>query len=937
MSKDFNATLNLPKTEFPMRAGLPKREPDMLRRWDELDVYAEHMKKSEGLPLFNLHDGPPFSNGDIHMGHALNKSIKDFINRSYMMRGYHVPYIPGWDNHGMPIESAIIKEQKLNHKAMSVADFRSACEAYANKYVDRQREGFKRLGVIGDWEHPYTTMNKGFESDEVRIFGKMYLNGHIYKGLKPVYWCAHDETALAEAEIEYQDDPVTTVYVKFPLNDDKGKLAHLDRSKLFFLIWTTTIWTLPGNLGITLSPGDSYAIVKVPSGEMYVIAEALVPAVMKAGKVESYEIVETHEGSFFEYMVADHPFLPKTSLLMLADYVTMDSGTGCVHTAPGFGADDYVTCMRYGTEMVVPVDDQGRHTDYAGKYAGLGTEESNPIILADMKESGALFASENIMHSYPHCWRCKKPIIFRATPQWFCSVDSFKEEAIAACEDVRWLPAWGKERMGAMIRERADWCISRQRRWGLPIPVFYCGDCGKPVCTEESIEAVASLFEKEGSNAWFDREAKDILPEGFTCPHCGGKHFTQETDTLDGWFDSGSTHFAAMNRDQGFWPATMYMEGGDQYRGWFQSSLLVAVGALGQGAPYKECLTHGWTVDGEGKAMHKSLGNGVDPADIIKEFGADMIRLWAGSADYHVDVRCSKEIFKQLSQNYLKFRNTARYCLGNLDGFDANDLVAPEDMLALDRWAVTRLNALIEKVEAAYRDYEFHVISHAINDFCVVELSSFYLDIIKDRLYCEERDGLLRRSAQTALFLILDTLTKMFAPILAFTCDEIWLAMPHREGDDTRNVVLNQMNRPFADYALDEAAMARWDRLIALRGDVNAVIETARAAKRIGKPLEAAVTLHAGSAEAAKAVEDFAGMDLAELFIVSKCLVAPDKGEGETAAAGESAQIPGLNISVVEAPGVKCPRCWKHSTAADPETELCPRCASVVAKLGNIG
>ena len=926
MSKDFNATLNLPKTEFPMRAGLPKREPDMLRRWDELDVYAEHMKKSEGLPLFNLHDGPPFSNGDIHMGHALNKSIKDFINRSYMMRGYHVPYIPGWDNHGMPIESAIIKEQKLNHKAMSVADFRSACEAYANKYVDRQREGFKRLGVIGDWEHPYTTMNKGFESDEVRIFGKMYLNGHIYKGLKPVYWCAHDETALAEAEIEYQDDPVTTVYVKFPLNDDKGKLAHLDRSKLFFLIWTTTIWTLPGNIGITLSPGDSYAIVKVPSGEMYVIAEALVPAVMKAGNISGYEIVETHEGSFFEYMVADHPFLPKTSLLMLADYVTMDSGTGCVHTAPGFGADDYVTCMRYGTEMVVPVDDQGRHTDYAGKYAGLGTEESNPIILADMKESGALFASENIMHSYPHCWRCKKPIIFRATPQWFCSVDSFKEEAIG-----------GKERMGAMIRERADWCISRQRRWGLPIPVFYCGDCGKPVCTEESIEAVASLFEKEGSNAWFDRAAAEILPEGFACPHCGGKRFTQETDTLDGWFDSGSTHYAAMKRDQGFWPATMYMEGGDQYRGWFQSSLLVAVGALGQGAPYKECLTHGWTVDGEGKAMHKSLGNGVDPADIIKEFGADMIRLWAGSADYHVDVRCSKEIFKQLSQNYLKFRNTARYCLGNLDGFDANDLVAPEDMLALDRWAVTRLNALIEKVEAAYRDYEFHVISHAINDFCVVELSSFYLDIIKDRLYCEERDGLLRRSAQTALFLILDTLTKMFAPILAFTCDEIWLAMPHREGDDTRNVVLNQMNRPFADYALDEAAMARWDRLIALRGDVNAVIETARAAKRIGKPLEAAVTLHAGSAEAAKAVEDFAGMDLAELFIVSKCLVAPDKGEGETAAAGESAQIPGLNISVVEAPGVKCPRCWKHSTAADPETELCPRCASVVAKLGNIG
>ncbi|MBR1456394.1 MAG: isoleucine--tRNA ligase [Oscillospiraceae bacterium] len=933
MSKDYNATLNLPKTDFPMRAGLPKREPDMLKRWEELDVYNEHLKKSEGLPLFSLHDGPPFSNGDIHMGHALNKSLKDFINRSYMMRGYHVPYIPGWDNHGMPIESAIIKEQGRIHKTLSVADFRSACHDYAEKYIHRQMDGFKRLGVIGDWEHPYRTMDKGFEADEVRIFGMMYRNGHIYKGLKPVYWCAHDETALAEAEIEYHDDPVTTVYVKFPMHDDKGKLSHLDKSKLFFLIWTTTTWTLPGNLGITLSPGDSYAIVKVPNGEMYIVAEALVESVMAAGGVSEYEIVETHEGSFFEYMLADHPFLPKTSLLMLADYVTMDSGTGCVHTAPGFGAEDYVTCVRYGTEMVVPVDDQGRHTEYAGKYAGLGTEESNPVILADMKESGMLFASEDVIHSYPHCWRCKKPIIFRATPQWFCSVDSFKDEAIEACENVRWLPSWGKERMGAMIRERSDWCISRQRRWGLPIPVFYCDDCGKPVCTEESIEAVAQLFEKEGSNAWFDRTAAEILPEGFACPHCGGKHFTQETDTLDGWFDSGSTHFAAMQRDQGFWPATMYIEGGDQYRGWFQSSLLVAVGALGKGAPYKECLTHGWTVDGEGRVMHKSLGNGVDPADLFKEFGADIVRLWAGSMDYHVDVRCSKEIFKQMSQNYLKFRNTARYCLGNLDGFDVNDLVKPEDMEALDRWVLTKLNKLIRKAEAAYKDYEFHVVSHLINDFCVVELSSFYLDIIKDRLYCEEKDGLKRRSAQTALFLILDTLTKMFAPILAFTCDEIWLAMPHREGDDVRNVVLNGMNQPFDAYELDAASMEKWDRLIKLRDDVNGVLETARASKRIGKPLEAAVTLRPTDETARELVESVSDMDLAELFIVSRCLIAEDEEQGEVAAAGKGSNYPGLAVSVVEAPGVKCPRCWMHSEQADPETGLCPRCAAVVAGL----
>ena len=875
---DYKATLNMPKSGFPMRAGLPKREPEMLKHWEEMDLYNVMLKKNEGKPRFALHDGPPFSNGGLHMGHALNKSLKDFITRSYAMRGYYTPYIPGWDNHGMPIESAIIKEQKLNHKAMSVADFRSACEAYAEKYINIQREGFKRLGVIGDWEHPYKTMNKGFEADEVRIFGKMYKNGHIYKGLKPVYWCAKDETALAEAEIEYQDDPCTTVYVKFPMKDDLGKLGHLDLSKLSFVIWTTTIWTLPGNLAIALHPDESYAIVRNDdNGEMYIVAEALVEKVMAVGKVEHYTVVETHPGNFYENMLAQHPFLPKTSRLVLADYVTMDSGTGCVHTAPGFGADDYQTCRRYGMDMVVPVNDQGRHTDYAGKYAGMLVEESNPVILKDMQEAGSLFASEQIVHSYPHCWRCKKPIIFRATPQWFCSVDSFKDEACAACDDVRWVPGWGIDRMKSMIRERADWCISRQRRWGLPIPVFYCADCGKPVCTDETIEAVSALFAEKGSNAWFEMDAADILPKGFACPHCGkSAGFTKEEDTLDGWFDSGSTHFAAMKKDQGFWPATMYLEGLDQYRGWFQSSLLTAVGAFGEGAPFKECVTHGWTVDGEGKAMHKSLGNGMDPAEIINEFGADMLRLWAGSADYHADMRCSKEIFKQLTQNYLKFRNTARYCLGNLDGFDAGHLVAPEDMLPLDRWAITKLNDLIRRVAKAYDNYEFHVVSHAINDFCVVELSSFYLDIIKDRLYCEERNGLKRRSAQTALFLILDSMTKMFAPILAFTCDEIWQAMPHRAEDDARNVLLNVMNQPFDAYALSNDELAKWDQLIRVRTDVNGVLEAARAEKRIGKPLEAAVTLRADDDAAKAALDDVQSMNLPELLIVSQCLVGGD-------------------------------------------------------------
>ena len=919
---DYNKTINLPKTEFPMRAGLPNREPGMLENWNKLDLYHEMLKKNEGKPLFSLHDGPPFSNGSPHMGHALNRSLKDFIVRSHAMRGYYTPFIPGWDNHGMPIESAIIKEQKLNHKQMSIPEFRSACQAYADKYIDIQREGFKRVGVLADWENPYKTMNPGFEAEEVKVFGEMYKKGYIYKGLKPVYWCPKDETALAEAEIEYKDDPCTTVYVKFQVKDDQGKLAQYgDISKMYFLIWTTTIWTLPGNLAIAVHPRDSYVLVKADNGEMYILAEALCEKVMQIGGIEHYEIVQQFAGQDFEYMLAQHPFLDKTSQLCTAEYVTMDSGTGCVHTAPGFGADDYETCKRYGMEMVVPVDDRGRHTDYAGKYAGMKTEESNPVILADMKESGALFASEDIIHSYPHCWRCKNPIIFRATPQWFCSVESFKEQAAAACDEVRWLPGWGIDRMKAMIRERADWCISRQRRWGLPIPVFYCNDCGKPVCNDATIQAVSDLFGEKGSNAWYEMEAADILPAGFTCPHCGkAEGFTKEEDTLDGWFDSGSTHFASMKKDQGFWPADVYLEGLDQYRGWFQSAMLTAVGSTGEAkAPFKACLTHGWTVDGEGKAMHKSLGNGVDPAEICKKFGADLLRLWAGSSDYHVDVRCSDNIFKQLSQSYLKFRNTARYCLGNLDGFDPNDLVAPAEMLELDRWAITKLNELIEKCFQAYDDYEFHVISHEINDFCVVELSSFYLDIIKDRLYCEEKDGLERRSAQTALFLILDTMTKLFAPILAFTCDEIWLAMPHRAGDDVRNVVLNDMNQPFTEYALGAEQMDKWNKIITVRDAVNLALEAARKEKKIGKALEAQVSVTVPAEDAFLAEMDTE--EVADLFIVS---------QAEVTVGAE------LSVAVAEAKGEKCERCWKSHIKVGSHAEhatLCPRCAKVVSAI----
>ena len=924
---EYKNTIITPKTDFPMKAGLPNREPGMLERWNETNLYDALLEKNKGLPPFVLHDGPPFSNGYIHMGHALNKTLKDFIVRSHAMMGFYTPYVPGWDNHGLPIERAIENSKKKLNKDMSVPEFRLACEDFAEDFIQKQMSGFRRLGVVGDWEHPYRTMDKHFEAQEVKVFGRMFDKGFIYKGLKPVTWCPFCATAVAEADIEYKDDPCTTVYVKFPMKDDLGKLSGMDLSKTFFVIWTTTTWTLPGNMGISLNPQESYALVKADNGETYVMAEALVEKTMKAGGFENYELVATYPGSFFEYMLAQHPFLDKTSLLMCADYVTMDSGTGLVHTAPGFGADDYQTCMRYGIELVVPVDDYGRHTDYAGKYAGLKTEESNPVILEDMRTSGVLFASEEIVHSYPHHDRCKKPTIFRATPQWFCSVESFKDQAIKAIENVKWFPAWGGDRMISMIRERADWCISRQRRWGLPIPVFYCKDCGKPVSTPDSIEKISKLFDAHGSNVWFEREAMELIPEGFTCPHCGGTSFDKETDTLDCWFDSGSTHYASlMHRTPELWPADVYLEGADQYRGWFQSSLLTSVGALDQGAPFKQVLTHGWVVDGQGRAMHKSLGNGVDPADLIKDFGADIVRLWAASSDYHADVRCSKEIFKQIAQNYLKFRNTARYCLGNLDGFDPNNLVAAADMEELDKWALTKLDALIKFCRNAYNNYEFHMVTHAINDFCVVELSSFYLDILKDRLYCEEKDGLRRRSAQTALYLIVDAMAKLFAPILAFTCDEIWQAMPHRNSDDTRNVLLNQMPENYSEYALDETAMDKWATVMKLRQDVNGVLELARADKRIGKALEAHVSLQT---EDSALIELCKGLNLSEICIVSSC---DWENISEGATSGVGSNLPQLTVGVIEARGEKCPRCWMHSTQANSEG-LCPRCARVISTM----
>ncbi len=930
MAKDYTSTLNLPSTEFPMRANLPQREPDMLKYWESIDLYGKMQEQGAGKPLFMLHDGPPFSNGNIHMGTAMNKILKDIINKSKLMGGYRVPFTPGWDNHGMPIESAIIKQKKIDRKKMSIPEFRNACHAYAQDFVNIQMDQFKRLGVTADWEHPYLTMDKSFEAREVKVFGEMYRKGYIYKGLKPVYWCPVDETALAEAEIEYKTDACTSIYVKFAVKNDNGKLAGIcDPANTYFVIWTTTTWTLPGNQAIALNPTESYVVAKAENGECYIVAEALCEKTMKAGGVESYEILATMQGKDFEYMTAQHPFLERESLLAVADYVTMDSGTGCVHTAGGFGADDNITCRRYGLPPLVPVDDRGYQTEEAGKFAGLRYDESNEAILADMKESGALFASEEVEHEYPHCWRCKQPIIFRATPQWFCSVEAFKDDAVKACESVDWLPEWGGERIKQMVRDRADWCISRQRHWGLPIPVFYCEDCKKPVCNDETIENVSKCFGENGSNVWYEKEAADLLPEGFTCPHCGGKHFTKETDTLDGWFDSGSSHFAVLHDNPDYtWPADLYLEGADQYRGWFQSSLLTAVGAgKAPVAPYKQVLTHGWVVDGEGKAMHKSLGNSILPSEVIPKYGADLVRLWVASSDYRVDVRVSDPIFRQLSDAYRKIRNTVRILIADLSDFDpACDCVALDQLQEIDLWMISRMNSLTETVRRAYDDYEFHLIYHEIGNFCTTELSKLYIDITKDRLYTEKADSLARRSAQTAMYFVLSGLIRLLAPVLAFSAEEMWQAIPHAADDKKESVYLNDMPAYKAELAFEEIR-ARWDRLFEVRDDVMKALELARAEKMVGKSLEAKITLFAKD-ELLALLQGF-GAELATVFIVSGVKLE----EGDAPAGAHTEETSGIGVLVEPADGCKCERCWSYSTEGQTTEDggfLCDRCRKIL-------
>ncbi len=929
---DYNQTIHLPKTDFPMRAGLPRREPEMLQAMYDKDLYHKMVARNEGKPKFVLHDGPPYANGHIHIGTALNKILKDIIVKHRNMTGWCSPYVPGWDTHGLPIESAILKDKKIKRDELTTSEFREKCKEYALSFVDIQRSEFKRLGVLGEWDDPYLTLKPAFEAKQVEIFGKMAEKGFIYKGMKPVYWCPHDQTALAEAEIEYQDDPCTTIFVKFPVRDDKGKLAqYADLSRTYFVIWTTTPWTIPGNMAICVNAEFDYVLLQAPGGEVYILAKELAEKVCQAAGLDyaACTVLATLKGGEFELMTAKHPLFDRDSVILCGEHVTLDAGTGCVHTAPGFGADDFNICKQYDAAGLtdigtpVPVNAKGVMTDE--RYDGQFYAKGNDLVVSDLEAEGFLLAKERITHSYPHCWRCKHPIIYRATEQWFCSVDAIKDAAVQSCEGIQWHPAWGKERMASMITERSDWCISRQRVWGVPIPIFYCAKCGKDIVTPETIRRVSDLFRAHGSNVWFDREADELVPEGLKCPVCGHDHFTKETDIMDVWFDSGSTHAAVLDeRPYLHFPADIYLEGGDQYRGWFQSSMLTSIAAKGV-APYKQIITHGWTVDGEGKAMHKSLGNAVGPEEVIKDYGADLLRLWVASADYTQDMRISKEIMKQLSDAYLKIRNTARYMLGNLNGFDPdNDAVAWENLEELDKWALSRLNTLARTVREYYNKYEFHGVYRSVYNFCVVDLSNFYFDVIKDRLYCGHLAT--RRSAQTALYRILDGMTRLIAPILAFTSDEIWGAMIHAKDANAESVLLNDMPDYDPALALDAAAQARWDAAMALRADVNKALELARSEKRIGKSLEAAVTLHFGPEAQAvdSALAELDAGEMADLCIVSALDRSAAPVEGY---AGEA--VPGLTVKVESAAGEKCQRCWKYDEHVG-EDGLCPRCRSVV-------
>ncbi|MBX8942996.1 MULTISPECIES: isoleucine--tRNA ligase [Lysinibacillus] len=917
---EYKDTLLMPKTDFPMRGNLPANEPKMQEKWNGMDINKLQMERTEGRPEYVLHDGPPYANGDIHIGHALNKVLKDMITRHRSMTGYHVNYIPGWDTHGLPIEQALTNKG-VKRKEMSVAAFRQLCEEYAYEQIDNQRAQFRRLGIRGDWENPYITLKPEFEARQIEVFGKMAEKGYIYKGLKPVYWSPSSESALAEAEIEYKDIKSPSIYVSFAIKDAKG-IVPADAK---FIIWTTTPWTLPANLGISLNPEFIYVVVAVAT-KKFIIAKELLESVATTLGWEDYEVVQEVKGEALDRIVAQHPFYDRESLIMVGEHVTAEAGTGCVHTAPGHGEDDYHIGKQYGLGILSPLDNSGCYTDEAPGFEGVFYNDANKLVTEKLKEVGALEKLDFFTHSYPHDWRTKKPVIYRATPQWFASVEAFRGELLEAVKATAFTPAWGETRLYNMIRDRGDWVISRQRAWGVPIPIFYAEN-GEPIITPETISHVSALFRENGSNIWFQKTAKELLPEGFTHPGSPNGEFTKENDIMDVWFDSGSSHQGVLVERGMKYPADLYLEGSDQHRGWFNSSLITSVAINGY-APYKGLLTHGFVLDGEGRKMSKSLGNVIIPQKVMDQYGADILRLWVASVDYTADVRISMDMLKQVSEVYRKIRNTFRFLHGNIADFDPKkDRVSYAELREMDQYVFMRLQDVLKTVRAAYDRYDFAAVYHVVNNFVAVELSSFYLDIAKDVVYIEGHDNKDRRAMQTVIYDTLMTLVKIMTPIIPHTTDEMWSYL-HAQGI-VEEVSVQLTDFPEVDdQANFDSLRTKWEKIIDVRDDILKALEESRNAKTIGKSLEAKVTVYAKE-DVVVLLKD-ANIDFAQLSIVSAFEVATIEE-----APAEALTLEHVSIVVEKATGEKCERCWSISETVgsnEAQPTVCARCAEVVEK-----
>ncbi|MCX8026532.1 MAG: isoleucine--tRNA ligase [Thermodesulfovibrionales bacterium] len=924
MPIDYKDTLNLPETAFPMKANLNQKEPEILRFWEEKGIYEKIQQKNKTNEPFILHDGPPYANGNIHIGHALNKILKDIIVKYKSMKGFYSPYVPGWDCHGLPIELQVDKTLGDKKDSIDKIKKRQLCREYADRFVSIQREDFKRLGVFGDWQRPYLTMSYEYESAITKEFFIFVKKGLVYKGKKPVHWCPSCITALAEAEVEYNDKESPSIYVAFRLDTENSKFPSLKDKVVSIAIWTTTPWTLPANLALAVNPEEDYILLKSDKGLFVIARENLKPLSEK--QILSGEVIDEFKGRVLDGMTAHHPFIKRQSIIVCGEFVTVGEGTGIVHIAPGHGEDDYEVGLTHNLDIYAPVDDKGRFTDAVEDFKGQFVFKANDGIIELLKSNGALLGAEKITHSYPHCWRCKKPVIFRATAQWFISMDkgNLRDASLKEIERVIWLPSWGKERISNMVKNRPDWCISRQRAWGVPITLLTCSRCGNYIYDEHLFDRIVSLFEKEGADAWYHYEIEDLIGSDYICKHCGNTVFVKEMDILDVWFDSGVSHAAVLERDKRLkWPAEMYLEGSDQHRGWFQSSLLASVGTRDT-APYKIVLTHGFTVDGQGKKMSKSLGNVIAPQEVIKANGAEILRLWVSAEDYQEDVRLSKEIINRLTEAYRKIRNTGRYLLGNLNDFDNGDY--SKNLLEIDRWAMSRLHQLIKKVNNSYERYSFHEIYHSIYNFCVSDMSAFYLDILKDRLYTFKKDSLERRAAQWVLYQILINITKLIAPILSFTAEEMWSYIKDK---DCESVFLSDF--PVADVSfIDQEIEDKWQRLITIRDDVNKALELKRKEKFIGNSLEAKVRVYCNEKEFTLLFDrhDF----LRYLFIVSQVEIY--KGILPPSDAIRSNSIEDLYVYVTKADGLKCERCWNYSTfvgSFKDYPEICERCYPAIS------